>query len=33
MSFSPVQITEMLKSYEEDHKTGMDIEDMAQEIS
>ena len=32
MSFSPVQITEMLKSYEEDHKTGMDIEDMAQEI-
>ena len=31
MSFSPVQITEMLKSYEEDHKTGMDIEDMAQD--
>jgi len=32
MSFSPVQITEMLESYEDDHKTGMDIEDMAQEI-
>lgn len=32
MSFSPVQIREMLKSYEDDHKTGMDIEDMAQEI-
>lgn len=32
MSFSPVQIREMLESYEEDHKTGMDIEDMAQEI-
>ncbi|MBP3609069.1 MAG: helix-turn-helix domain-containing protein [Lachnospiraceae bacterium] len=32
MSFSPVQITEMLEGYEDDHKTGMDIEDMAQEI-
>jgi hypothetical protein len=32
MSFSPVQIREMLESYEADHKTGMDIEDMAQEI-
>lgn len=32
MSFSPVQIKEMLESYENDHKTGMDIEDMAQEI-
>ena len=32
MSFSPAQIREMLESYEDDHKTGMDIEDMAQEI-
>lgn len=32
MSFSPVQISEMLESYEDDHKTGMDIENMAQEI-
>lgn len=32
MSFSPVQIREMLESYEDDHKTGMDIENMAQEI-
>ena len=32
MSFSPVQIREMLEGYEDDHKTGMDIEDMAQEI-
>ena len=32
MSFSPAQIREMLESYENDHKTGMDIEDMAQEI-
>ena len=32
MSFSPVQIREMLESYEDDHKTGMDIENIAQEI-
>ena len=32
MSFSSVQIREMLESYEDDHKTGMDIENMAQEI-
>ena len=32
MSFSSLQIKEMLESYEDDHKTGMDIEDMAQEI-
>lgn len=32
MSFSPVQIREMLESYEDDHRTGMDIENMAQEI-
>lgn len=32
MSFSPVQIREMLESYEDDHKTGMDIQNMAQEI-
>ena len=32
MSFSSVQIGEMLERYEDDHKTGMDIEAMAQEI-
>mgnify|MGYP000165757581 CR=1 FL=1 len=32
MSFSSVQIREMLASYEDDHKTGMDIEDMSQEL-
>lgn len=32
MSFSSVQIGKMLESYEDDHKTGMDIEAMAQEI-
>lgn len=32
MSFSPVQIREMLECYEDDHRTGMDVEDIAQEI-
>ena len=32
MSFSALQIAAMLKDYEADHKTGMNLSDMAQEI-
>ena len=32
MSFSPAEIMTMLNSYEADHKTGMDVDALAQEI-
>ena len=32
MSFNPAEISSMLKSYEEDHNTGMDIPEISEEI-